>query len=175
MCHWFVQKKSDFQSIGIHAVDVISEDILSDELAYGLIECQGKIALSPFRFGLPSFDGKMILNARVETVDEKKMFSQAYRFHKAVFPCSLYHERTSSGLSYSLSSSSLIYLAGFVDKDRFVLLTGEPVPSLPIRLKRMPIMLKQDEIRPYLKGELSKEALVEDKQILLRAILDPSR
>ena len=125
--------------------------------AYGITFSTGGVLKAySLLFGFPSFDGKYLYNARVETAGNKPTFQEDYLHHKVIFPCTSFFEvdRRKEEHEFIANNKSVLYIAGFYNREReFVLLTesGEKYPSFSF--PRMPLLLTQKDVVPYLKGE----------------------
>jgi putative SOS response-associated peptidase YedK len=128
------------------------------EKAYGLAySVKGELKPFLFSFGYLSYDGKYLYNARKETVLEKKTFSEDYLRHKAVFPCTSFWEIDRKKEEHELISKTgeILYIAGFYDRNReFVLLTEEGQGEIRPLPPRMPVLLIEEDVVRYLKGEV---------------------
>ena len=94
-------------------------------------------ALSAATWGFPRFDGKgQIINARSETVAEKRMFQAAFQNGRCLIPASRYFEWKSDGAqkqkyAFSLPEQSVLYLGAISKLDpktgehSFVILTRQ--------------------------------------------------
>jgi len=125
--------------------------------AYGLAYTKGgSLKAFLFTFGFPSFDGSLLYNARIETVEEKKTFQTDYRSHKAVFPATSFSEedRYKKEHTFAPKESQVLYLAGFYSpRMDFVLLTEKGEGEVAYYHPRMPLTLKAEDVVSYLRGE----------------------
>lgn len=106
------------------------------------------------RWGIPGEN--LLINARVETVMERRVFSTGIRKHRCVIPASHFYEwnRDKDKVTFTLPGQPLLYMAGFYDhvdgEDRFVILTKAANDSMQPVHGRMPLILGEDEIRDWI-------------------------
>lgn len=139
-----------------------SLDVRVNDEADGIIWHDQKPALSLLRFGFPFDSDSFLYNARIETANEKKAFS-AYLKNRIVFPCTSFFEKGKDDMEHEFirEDSSLCYLAGFYnDQNRFVLLTEKADHRLSSYHPRMPVLLKREDVIPYLSQKTCLLSLV---------------
>ncbi len=115
----------------------------------------GSIKSAYQSWGLPGRSGRLIINARSETVCEKPMFCRSVMSRRCVIPASGYYEWDASRHKYFFFLPDRpLYLAGLYDRtdgaDRFVILTTQPNVSVRDVHDRMPLILTQEQVRPWL-------------------------
>jgi putative SOS response-associated peptidase YedK len=134
---------------------VADGEVRPSEMA-AVIDEQGKVM--PMRWGLKRFDNKgLIINARSETIKEKPMFRQLRR---CVIPASGYyewHQDSKEKFAFYLPDKAILYFAGLYEEPfganevaRFVILTRQATPLLEPVHSRMPVILPQHCVRPWL-------------------------
>lgn len=107
------------------------------------------------KWGIPNFQGKLVINARAETVTEKPMFRRSIAAQRCVVPASAYYEWDAGKRKYcfTLPDQSLFF-AGIYDvvngMNCFVILTTAPNSSVESIHDRMPLILRRDQVRPWL-------------------------
>lgn len=111
--------------------------------------------------------GQLIINARSETVMEKKMFAKAFRETRCVFPTSGFYEWDEQKEKFLLKEDDVVYLAGFYKKFedglRCVILTTAANESVAPIHDRMPVVLNQEELLPWLKDlQFAEEILAKE-------------
>lgn len=142
-------------------------EITLGKLAPGLALNQNQeVVLLPLSFGFPSFTGKLIYNARSETVEEKPMFQDSFSSRRAVFPCTAFWEVDKRGEEHEFRFQEKIgYLAGIYKKDRFVLLTEKPKDlDLLFLHPRMPFLIRREDLLFYLSPQIKREDLLSWKK-----------
>lgn len=142
-------------------------DIFPGDTAPAMIARGDKIVPVPAIFGFPGFqDGKLLINARGETAAEKKTFSDSLKEQRVILPATGFYEWSSDKTKYlfSVGSSSVLYLCGLykiIDgKYRFVILTRQANESMAEIHDRMPVIVGEDAVRPYLTDLAVAEAII---------------
>ena len=121
-------------------------EIFPGDIVPAVIDLKGKIVAVPAGFGFPGYqDNKLIINARSETAAEKKTFSDSLRER---------HDGKKTKYFFTVDSMQAIYLCGIykiVDgKPRFVILTRAANESMIETHDRMPVIVDENSVRPYL-------------------------
>ena len=117
------------------------------------------IQLEIIRWGIPK-DDKLIINARTETVLEKKMFADSVERRRIAIPAAGFYEWNARKEKYTFrkKDKSLMWFAGFYNleqnEDRFVILTTAANASMQPVHDRMPLILDNNEIIPWILGDL---------------------
>ena len=139
---------------------------------------QSGLTLDEMKWGFPQYSGKgLFINARSETVLEKKTFSESVRYRRCVIPARLFYEWPKlpdkfsgrserrdffkSKVRFLRETGSALYMTGFYnllqDEVRFVILTTQANSSvLPIH-DRMPLILEKEEIKDWICNDGKKE------------------
>lgn len=144
-------------------------EICPNDAAPALMVDRRKVTAIPMRWGLQSPVGsKLIINARGETVKERKMFSQLIRRQRCAMPSAGYFEwRDEDNVRHQISrqNGEAFYLAGLYRYDesgvpRFVVLTREAYGEHARIHSRMPCLLhSKEEARRWISGEIGIEEL----------------
>lgn len=105
------------------------------------------------KWGFSRFDGKgMIINARLETADEKPMFKKAYCSGRCLIPAAHYFEWRKDGAlktKYAIGTGAPIYMAGLYKNEPdaplplFVILTRPAAPGISFIHDRMPVVVPE--------------------------------
>lgn len=126
-----------------------------------------KIILSGIRWGYPGIlKTGTLINARVETVLEKKIFVNGIHYHRAVIPASLFYEwnHQKEKNSFRRQDGEPLYFAGFFDmidnEESFVILTTQANESMCSVHDRMPLILEKDQIRDWLTDGKAAEQML---------------
>lgn len=140
-------------------------DVCPAQQAPVLIAHGGKVVGEMQTWGLPGPAGKLIINARAETVTQKNLFRRSIATQRCVIPATAFYERDSSRRAYTFSlPSQSLWLAGIYDnidgENRFVILTTAPNDSVRPVHDRMPLMLERADIRPWLTDPAAALALL---------------
>lgn len=114
------------------------------------------------RWGFPGLGNQRVLiNARAETVQEKRMFRDNVQQHRIVIPATGFYEwnhakekATFTAEESEGGKTGILYLAGFYGnfdgEDRFIILTTAANESMREVHDRMPLILEQDEVEGWL-------------------------
>lgn len=118
------------------------------------------------KWGFSRFDGKgLVINARLETAEEKPMFKKAYERNRCLIPAGYYFEwqkyETASATAnagakavakhkFAIGSGAPIYMAGLYKSEPdspaplFVILTRPAAPGIAFIHDRMPVIVPED-------------------------------
>ena len=135
-------------------------EIFPGDIVPAVIDRQDKIVAVPAGFGFPGYqDNKLIINARSETAAEKKTFADSLRDRRVILPASgfyewSHHDKEKTKYLFTVDAMQTIYLCGIyklVDGAyRFVILTRPANESMIEVHDRMPVIVGEKEVRPYL-------------------------
>lgn len=106
-------------------------------------------------WGLPSpWDGKPIVNARAETLDQKPTFKPLLE-QRCVAPASAYFEWRHEGRKklknrIMLENDDLFAMAGLTDGTHFTIITCKPAASIEHIHNRMPVLLTPEGAEGWL-------------------------
>ena len=136
-------------------------EIFPGDTAPAVIQSKGRIVPVPADFGFPGFqNGKLIINARTETIADKPMFSESLRDRRVVLPADGFYEWThmtgkkKEKYYFRVDSQAVIYLCGIYKIvegiPRFVIITRPANESMIEIHDRMPVIVEADQVRPYL-------------------------
>jgi putative SOS response-associated peptidase YedK len=108
-------------------------------------------------WGFPHFQDKGVtINARSETVQEKKLFASSLEQRRCVIPSTGFFEWDAAKKKYlfNMPGSRMLYMAGiynrFANEVRFVILTTEANRSVEEIHKRMPVVISKDKMKEWL-------------------------
>ena len=139
-----------------------SKDIHPTESAPVISYQQGGMFLADKKWGFPGFDsGKVIFNARAESVLEKKMFRESVLKRRLVIPAAGFYEWNQKKEKVTFTSAvqeqPVLYMAGcynkFGNEERFVILTTGANDSMVDVHERMPLLLKYQELEEWLRDD----------------------
>ena len=109
------------------------------------------------RWGFPGFQGKQVIfNARCESAMEKPMFRDSIRHGRMVVPAAWFYEwnRRKEKNTFYRKDRPVLFMAGccrqYEDGARFVILTTGANASMKPVHDRMPLILEEDEIAPWI-------------------------
>ncbi len=180
MCRRFKVNKGDSRAVGAMVGLTPDDDALfSPDVTPGRTALALKLVglrLTAFYpvFGMDLY-GDSVLNARLETADQKPAFKLHFGSRRALFPASGFYEKDRQGREHYFQSprGEILYLAGLYDDlDRFVLLTSTPVGDVVGIHPRMVLALDLKEGERYLDLRLGVRKI----QALPRAqVVEPDR
>ena len=134
-----------------------SAEILPGCLAPVMIARGDKVIGDLQTFGLLNpHKNALIINARAETVTQKPMFARNIAAQRCVVPTAGFYEWDGEKHKYhfTLPGEDAVYLAGIYDiaedGSHFVILTTAPNASMQPIHDRMPLILRHDQVRPWL-------------------------
>ena len=127
-------------------------------------------------WGFPGFDkGKLLINARAESVRDRPTFADSYAERRCVLPAAGFYEwdRKKEKVIFTVPESKILYLAGiyrpYGEEKRFVVLTREANASMAEVHDRMPLILSRAEVRPWVSGVSGADNILAKTLPMLRA------
>lgn len=142
-----------------------SKDLHPGELAPVITDGPAGLLLELQHWGIPGFSkGRVIFNARSETVLEKKLFQDGVRCRRVVIPARWFYEwnRAKEKITFFREEAPVLYMAGFYnlyeDGPHFVILTAPANASMKDTHDRMPLLLQPEDVLPWMEddGQLSR-------------------
>ncbi len=135
-----------------------------------------ELTLRDVRWGLPGFQkGQVIFNARCETAMEKGMFREAVLRNRIVIPAVSFYEwnKLREKNVFRRPDGKILYMAGFCkgagEEERFTILTTAANDSMRLVHDRMPLILEESEIEPWLwRADWTESLLKKTPKPLLR-------
>lgn len=149
---------------------ITAGDICPSGHAAVLTKASSGIAADIKWWGFPGWDGKgLVINARAETVMEKKMFRESVRCRRCVVPASGFYEwnREKEKFTFFLPGERMMFLAGIYrrfqedEEDRYTILTTRANASMKPVHPRMPLILRREEAKRWLEDGDAVEWLLE--------------
>ena len=135
-------------------------EIFPGDAAAAVIGEAGRLRHVPAVFGFPGFreGGRLLINARAETAEQKPAFADAFRARRAVLPADGFYEWSRAGAKtkylFTLPGERTVYLCGLYTQAegryRFVILTREANAFMAETHDRMPVIAAAYEVRAYL-------------------------
>ena len=124
--------------------------------AAAVVGAAGALAADILKWGFIGFDkGRLLINARAESVRTKQTFAESFAARRCVLPAAGFYEwdKKKEKVIFRSPDRPILYLAGiyrpFGDEKRFVILTREANASmLPVH-DRMPLILTREEVEPW--------------------------
>lgn len=153
---------------------ITRKDIRPSETAPVIHEENGRFRISETRWGFPSFGkNSLIINARAESVLDKKLFYNGIHYHRAAIPALGFYEWSQNkekNLFYR-GDSSVIYMAGIMDclaqETRFVILTTQANESMRYVHDRMPLVLENHQVEDWIHNERATQQLLKHTPVIL--------
>ena len=143
-------------------------DVRPTEQAPVMLARGGKLGYEVMNWGFHGLSGKGILiNARAETVEEKKTFQHGIRFNRCVIPASGFYEwdAAKDKVLFSHKTDELLLLAGFFDRfdknRRFIIITTEANESVRGVHDRMPLLVSCERLEEWLLTDQFRRMLTE--------------
>lgn len=133
-------------------------------------------------WGFPHFKGSgVIINARSETVNDKRMFRDSVMTRRCVVPSTGFYEWRREGKSktkylFRIPGQAALYMAGFynrfkdtdgIEKDRFVILTTQANKTMEDIHDRMPVILRPEEQALWLSHSADFTGIFDRRDVLL--------
>lgn len=134
------------------------------------------LRIEPLLWGFPGFDkGKLLINARAESVKDRPTFADSFAERRCVLPAAGFYEwdRKKEKVIFTVPERKILYLAGiyrpYGEENRFVILTREANASMAPVHDRMPLILSRGEVGPWVRGVNEADDILAKKLPLLRA------
>lgn len=179
MCGCFFWKKKKCKEVEeeLKLANSISEDSLEGDITPGIspitIAKQANLAVNDnfniemqkMFWGIPSKEGKLIINARAESALEKPLFYDGIRKNRCVIPAVSFYEwnKDKIKVSFSKQDNTIFYLAGFYlvkeGKKHFVILTTKANESVIAVHHRMPLFFEANQVKDWICGNAPESYL----------------
>ena len=134
------------------------------------------LAAQVLQWGFPGFDkGKLLINARAESVKDRPTFSRSFEQGRCVLPAAGFYEwdRSKEKVTFTVPDRPILYLAGiwrpYGPEQRFVILTREANASMAPVHDRMPLILTREEVAPWVSERAEAERLLVKELPMLKA------
>ena len=134
------------------------------------------LAAQVLQWGFPGFDkGKLLINARAESVKDRPTFSRSFEQGRCVLPAAGFYEwdRSKEKVTFTVPDRPILYLAGiwrpYGPEKRFVILTREANASMAPVHDRMPLILTREEVAPWVSERAEAERLLVKELPMLKA------
>ena len=135
------------------------EEVFPGNHALVLLPDEDDFTLDVMKWGIKGFHGNTLINARSETISEKKTFS-SMRSRRCLVPANGFFEWVKRGkkkqkVYIRKGQDPVMYLAGIYNEQKeFVIVTGESQQEMKEIHDRTPIILREDQIPLYLMEQL---------------------
>lgn len=137
--------------------EIPARDVRPSGSAPVVVQNNHGLYLAPMNWGFPRYDKKgLVINARAETVLERRMFRDSVLHRRCLIPARHFYEwdREKNKVTFSAADSKVLYMAGFYQSDaernRFVILTTAANESMIRIHDRMPLILESEEIESWI-------------------------
>lgn len=133
-----------------------SNGLFAGDMRFGMLSQAVKKASGAGAAGaalsVPEKAPALLINARAETVREKKSFAESVAERRCVIPAKKFYEwdRDKNKAEFSPVKEKSVYLAGIYRDSDFVILTTAANSSMKPVHDRMPLTLRRDQIEPWL-------------------------
>ena len=112
-------------------------------------------------------DFKALINARLETIDEKVSFKKLIKLNRCVAVADGFYEwkrlEKEKIPNYFLrEDKKLMFFAGIYEEDQFCLITEEAKPNIQEIHHRQPVILNEADVNRYLNLELQGSAFLKE-------------
>lgn len=138
-------------------VRIASGDVLPSLAAPVITGKESTLSFNQMKFGFHRHDNKgLIINARAETVIEKRSFQDSVLNRRCIIPARQYYEWDSAKtkVTFSTIDNEVLYMAGlykqFGNEERFVILTTVANESVRNIHGRMPMILLENEVEEWI-------------------------
>lgn len=134
-------------------------EVFPTDMAPILVAKNDTIVPEVFKWGAPGFEkSKQIINARSESIFEKRMFKESIIQRRCIIPANGFYEWSHSGVKkkyyFTDLTSDIIYMAGIYDNyqgiDSFVILTTSANQSMAEIHNRMPLTFNRNQMEEWL-------------------------
>ena len=121
------------------------------------------------KWGWPKFQGSgVLINARAETAEEKNLFRKSVYTRRCVVPTTGFYEWDADKRRYlfRMPARTELYMAAlygvFGGEARYCILTTQANASVAPVHHRMPLVLRAQEVRPWLEDEQTARRLLHE-------------
>ncbi len=126
----------------------------------------GLVSLEGMIWGYPSVHSSSpVINARVETIEDKPMFKNDVLFRRCVIPASHFYEwdRYKQKATFDLPGHEICYMAGIYrqckDAEHFTVITTQANDSVKMIHERMPLLIREEDILSWI-GDSFRELML---------------
>lgn len=135
----------------------LTGDVCPSQNAAVLAKKGKGMVLEMMKWGFPQYQRKgLLINARAETVLERRMFRDSVLHRRCIIPARHFYEwdRDKNKASFYRKDECVLYMAGFYnffeDENRFVIITTHANASVEKVHDRMPLILEKDELENWI-------------------------
>lgn len=119
----------------------------------------GEVIPTLTRWGFQGFKkGQLFINARSESVEQKKTFAKPFQTERCVFPTSGFYEWNTNKEKYYFTTDETLYIAGFCRKHKTdngietesIIMTTNPNASVELIHDRMPLIIEKNQVSDWI-------------------------
>jgi len=148
-------------------------DIVPSSKAPVLVQNKEKMEMDLFNWGFKNFKNNgLIINARAETALEKRTFRDCLNERRCIVPAKGFYEwdKSRNKFTFQHMDKSVMFMAGiYNEENKFVILTTGANQSMEKVHDRMPLVLKNELIRPWLANRDETSHILKEIPPLLEA------
>lgn len=137
-----------------------SGDVYPSQSAAVLTGKKSALSAEQMYWGFPQYQKKgLLINARAETVLERKTFRESVLHRRCIIPAKHFYEWDSSKqkVTFMRKDQPVLYMAGFYncfqEEERFVIITTQANDSVVKVHDRMPLILEEAELEDWIYDE----------------------
>ena len=175
MCSRFYYAKDFYQKLNniaeLDGYELKLENDLTDvhpsETSITLFQEGNHVTAKNMLWGFTSnYDKSLVINARSESVREKPMFSESIALRRCIIPASGFYEWDANKARYRffMPEGGLILMAGIYRNEptgnRYTILTTDANETMAPVHNRMPVIISEDEIRPWLRDDTKTDEIL---------------
>lgn len=149
-----------------HNVELKKGDIYPSQVAPVYWAQEGQMTLDLMKWGyrIPTMK-RLIINARSETVTEKRLFKKDFQEHRCLIPATGFYEWDKNKSKHLFSGDEpLIYMGGIfrenVESKEFSILTHESSGPVAAIHDRMPVIIAKEHLIDFLNDEQAASELL---------------
>ncbi len=131
-------------------------DIYPSQAATVITGRSQQLRAEEMQWGFLQYNKKgLLINARAESVLERKMFRDSVLQRRCIIPARHFYEwdAQKNKVTFQREQEPVLYMAGFYnrfqDVDRFIILTTDANASVSRVHDRMPLILEESELEPW--------------------------
>ena len=154
-------------------------DVHPADRAPVILERDGELHGEVLRWGFPGYQKTgLVINARQETLFEKRMFHDSILLRRCVIPAGGFYEWNKEKEKYTFrrEKGKTMFMAGiynkYLEEDRFVILTTKANASMERVHDRMPLLFTERQVADWILKKDSYRKLLTQTPYLLEYTTD---
>ena len=142
------------QKIAQLSIAFAQNEIYPSQHVLVLVEQDREITVDVMKWGLTSYKGSLLINARSVGIEEKKTFRPMLE-HRCLIPCNGFYEwKNKKKIYITKKNEEMFYLAGIYNEQKeFVIVTGESQKQMKQIHHRTPIILHEADKERYIRHD----------------------